>query len=617
MFFNVYKVVSRDSVLEDVKELVSAPKIRGIMDYMRLAGKIDDKLDFENSPEKSRIKIAILSSFNVSGMREALMVKCLQSGFYPAIYVGGYNQYNQEILDPTSSLYEFKPDLLILLIDTMTIAGETYLQPYSITDEERKQWVQSTADSTLSLIGIVKKNSKAKILVHNFEVPTHTPIGIIEDRQPYGFRESVENLNSRLAEALRADDRAFVFDYESFVSKVGKNHAFDPKMYYLGDMRINPQVVPQLCDEYLPYVRAMLSKNKKCLVLDLDNVLWGGIIGEDGIGGIRLGPTPEGRPFIELQKYILSLYNRGVILAINSANNMEDAVEVFRNHPYMVLKEDHFAAMKINWDDKVSNMKSIADDIEIGVDSLVFVDDSKVNRDVMKQALPDVLTVDLPDDPALYLEAIENLRVFDALQFTAEDRRRGKMYAEQRKRQEYRKVAGDISEYLKSLNTVVTIERANKLNTPRISQLTQKTNQFNTTTRRYPEDDIVRLAHSDKHLVLALRVEDKFGDSGLTGVAIVEKGYERWRVDSFLLSCRVLGRKVEDTLLAYIIDQARREGAKSLIGEFIPTKKNAPARDFYRDHGFTQLSKADGVEVWEKQLQDVYPFPQFIQVITR
>lgn len=601
--------------MEDFKELISTPNIKGIMDYIMLAKKIDQNIDLKDAPQNSKIRIAILASFNVSGVRETLLVKCLRSGFYPEIYVGGYNQYHQEILDPNSGLYQFKPDLLILFVDTRTVTGEVYFQQYSVSDDERERWVKSALDEAVSLVEVAKRNSKAKVLIHNFEVPTQSSLGIIEDRQPYGFRKSVKDLNSKLEETFRTDERTFVFDYESFVSQAGKDAAFDYKMYYLGDIRINPQVIPQLCDEYLPYIRAMLSKSKKCLVLDLDNVLWGGIIGEDGLDGIKLGPTPEGRPFVEFQKYILSLYNRGVILAVNSANNSDDALEVFRHHPHMVLKEDHFAAMKMNWDDKISNMKSIAEDIEIGVDSLVFVDDSKVNRDVMRQALPEVLTVDLPDDPSLYLKTIEGLRAFDTMQFTAEDRRRGKMYAEQRKRQEYRTVVGDVTEYLKSLNTVVTIEKANKLNIPRISQLSQKTNQFNTTTRRYPEDDIIRMANSDKFIVLSLKVDDKFGDSGLTGVAIVEKAPEKWRIDTFLLSCRVLGRKVEDTLLAYIVDQARNEGAKAIVGEFIPTKKNAPAKGFYRDHGFKQLSGLEGTEVWEMNLREAYPFPQFIKVV--
>lgn len=600
---------------DTLNQLLSAEDIKGPMDYIRLARKIDQSAGLEELSVLTRVKIAILSSFNVGGIRETLLVKSVQAGFFPEIYVGGYNQYNQEILDPNSHLYQFRPDLVFLLVDTLTVAGETYLQPYSFTDDDRKRWVKLTLESTLSLIAVLKSHSNAKIVIHNFEIPTHSPLGILEVKQSYGFRQSIEELNSRLANALKTDDRALVFDFECFVSRVGKDRTFNPKMYYLGDMRISPQVIPALCDLYLPYIRGLLSKTKKALVLDLDNVLWGGIVGEDGIEGIRLGPTPEGRPFMELQQYILSLYDRGVILAINSANNEDDVLEVLREHPHMILKENHFAAMRINWENKVSNLRSIADELEIGVDSLVFVDDSKLNRDMIRHEVPDVLTVELPDDPALYLRTIQQLTVFDSLQYTPEDRARGRMYAEQRKRQEFRRAASDISDYLKSLESVVTIAKANNLSIPRISQLTQRTNQFNVTAKRYSVDDIARLSESNHYLVLALSVHDRFGDSGLTGVAIVEKRMDKWRIDSFLLSCRVLGRKVEDAFLAFVIDQARSAGAKSLVGEFIPTKKNVPAKRFYPDHGFIQVSDSNGIETWEKQLQETYPFPRFIRVV--
>ena len=468
-----------------------------------------------------------------------------------------------------------------------------------------------------SLVDKVQKGTSARVIVNNFEVPTHSPLGIIENRTPFGFRDSVLALNSELREEFRGKPSVFLFDYESFASKVGKENLLDYTMYYLGDIRVSPQLVPRLCDGYIPYVRAMLSMTKKCLVLDLDNILWGGIIGEDGLGSIKLGPTPEGSPFFEFQKYVLSLYQRGVILAINSANNPEDALEVFRKHPYMILKEEHFASIKINWDDKISNMKAIAEEIEIGVDSLVFVDDNNVNRELVRQALPEVTVVDIPQDPALYLKTLEELRVFDSLQLTEEDKKRGQMYAEQRKRVEFQGVAGDITEYLKALGQVVTIENLNQLNLPRISQLSQKTNQFNTTTRRYLEGDVRKMADSGNFLVVGIRVQDKFGDSGLTGVAIVEKGGDKWRIDCLLLSCRVIGRKVEDALLAYIMDQARKGGAKTLVGEFIPTKKNAPAKDFYRTRGFTQTSVKDGVEIWEYGLKEPVAYPQYLQVVVK
>jgi FkbH-like protein len=593
---------------------------QGLMDYMSLARKIDEKAEYEKAPANRKLRIALLSSFTISGIKETLLVKCDANGIHPLFYIGAYNQYNQEILDKSSDLYDFNPDLVFLLLDTRTVSGELYFQTSSEANEEvLRAWTNTTIKTITSLVTQLEQNaSKAKIIVNNLEVPTYSPLGIIENKQSYSLKRSIEEVNFGLAEAFRNDPRAFVFDYEEFASKVGKNNSVDYKMYYLGDMRINPQVIPNLCDEYIPFIRALLSMVKKCLVLDLDGTLWGGVIGEDGLNGIKLGPTPEGQPFVDFQKCILSLYNKGVILAINSANNVDDALEVFRKHPYMILKEDQFASMQINWDNKVSNMKAIAEQVEIGIDSLVFVDDNPMNREVMKQALPEVLTLDLPTDPALFPKSIMNLRVFDGLQLTSEDKVRGKLYAEQRKRQEYQKVVGDITEYLKSLETVVTIDKANKSNIPRISQLTQKTNQFNLTTRRYLENEITEMANSDDFLVVSLKVEDKFGDSGLTGVAIVEKGTEKWRIDSFLLSCRVLGRQVEDSLLAYIVDQAQRSGVKVLIGEFIPTRKNAPAKDFLLKHGFAKVDiTKEGKEVWEYQLKESATFPLYVKVLVR
>ncbi len=602
----------------NVQEIISKTEIQGLMDYIGLARKIDDKDLFDRAPQNRKIKIAILGSFTLEGVREALLIKCLKESIYPLIYTGSYNQYNQEILDSASNLYDFRPNIVILDLDTRTVAGENYFQLDSDGQSMHgKAWIKSTLSTILGLIRKIQENSKASILLHNFEVPTYSPLGIIDNKQSYSFRLLVQELNSELRDVLRNDPRTFLFDFERFASKIGKDNLIDYKMYYLGDFRINPKVIPDLCDEYVPYIRALLSMTKKCLVLDLDGVLWSGVIGEDGLSGIKLGPTPEGQPFLDLQKYILGLYNRGVILAINSANNVDDAMEVFRKHPYMMLKEDHFAAMQINWQDKVSNMKAIAEQVEIGIDSLVFVDDNHVNREVVKQALPEVLTIDLPSDPSLYPKTIMDMHVFDSLQLTSEDKVRGKMYAEQRKRQEFQRAAGDINEYLKVLQIVVTIEKASKFNIPRISQLTQKTNQFNVTTRRYLEDDITKMADSDNFLVVSVKVEDKFGDSGLTGLAIIEKDPQRWRIDSFLLSCRVLGRNVEDTLLAYIIEQAAQEGARILVGEFIPTKKNAPAKDFFAKHGFSKVSELNGSEIWEYDLQQVRQFPQFVKVVVR
>lgn len=604
-----------DSSLLKIREMISSAGDLGIADYFRLSKKIKKEIEDGNLQSEKSIKIAILSSFTINGIEETLLVKCCELGIQPEIYIGDYNQYFQEILNEDSGFYNFKPDLTIVFIDIMAILGDHYYLPYDITDEQRKVWVGERAREIQMLINRIKENSSSKILFHNFKVPYHSPFGIMENKSEFGFMESIEELNRNIRDIIKADSQVFLFDYNSFCSKIGKDNILDYKMYYLGDIKINLQHIPDLCDTYLSYIKPILSLNRKCIVLDLDNTLWGGVVGEEGLEGIKLGPTPEGRPFLEFQKYILSLFNRGIILAVNSKNNMDDALEVFRKHPYMVLKENHFAAMQINWDDKISNMRAVAEEINIGLDSLVFIDDDKMNREMIKDALPEVLVVDLPEDPSMYLKAIMEIDDFNTLQITDEDLRKGRMYADQRKRHELKKQVTDITEYLRAMNITVTIERVNDFSIPRISQLTQKTNQFNMTTRRYLEEDIRDFLKNDNFFIIPIKVEDKFGDNGLTGLAIVEKGSETWRIDTFLLSCRIIGRKVEETLIAYILEKAEENNADTLIGEFIPTKKNKPAMEFFKNNNFELKSKKDEIEVWEYDVSKGYDFPEFINLI--
>jgi FkbH-like protein len=470
-------------------------------------------------------------------------------------------------------------------------------------------------EEILLFIGVLKERTNAKIIVHNFMVPIYSPLGILECKREFGFFESVRYLNTCLAEAFKEDNRVLVFDFDTFCSSLGKRDLIDYRMYYIGDIKLRFEHVPALCDKYLGYIRPILAITRKCIVLDLDNTLWGGVIGEDGIEGIKLGPVPEGRSFMEFQKYLLSLYNRGVILAINSKNNQEEALKVIREHPYMVLREEHFAGMQINWNDKITNMKAIADEINIGTDSLLFIDDDRLNREMIAAAMPEVRVIDLPSDPSLFVKTLTGLEDFNILQLTEEDWTKGKMCAEQRIRNELLHSSINITEYLAKLQMIVTIEEANNMNIPRIAQLTQKTNQFNMTTRRYQEDDILNKIKQD-YMVVAVKVEDKFGDNGIIGVIIVEKG-EQWRIDSFLLSCRVIGRKVEDTLLAYVLYQARKHNCGTIIGEFIPTKKNTPAKNFYRDSGFTLDKNIDGQEIWSFPVDKGYEAPSFIKMIER
>ncbi len=587
------------------------------MDYFSVYRHIKQEFKEKQLSYDKTIKISILSSFTIKGLKEVLFVKCCESGILPQFYIGNYNQYFQEILNLESELYKFTPDIIIIFIDTMTVWGEQYFLPYLISDKERKEWVGEKANEMQSLTQRIKERSSAKIILHNYEVPVYSPLGILENKHEFGFIEATEGLNSCLRSTFKSDNQVFVFDYNSFCSRIGKKNVMDHKMYYLGDMKLDLKYMPLLANEYLSYIKPLMSINKKCIVLDLDNTLWGGVIGEDGLEGIKLGPTPEGRPFLEFQKYLLSLYNRGVILAINSKNNLDDVLNVLKEHPYMILKEEHFASMQINWNDKISNMKAIEEEINIRMDSFVFIDDDKLNREMIKGALPEVLVIDLPEDHSLYSKTLLEVNDFNTLQITEEDKKRGSMYAAQKRRHEIQKTVTDVTEYLRKLETVVTIEKANSFTISRIAQLTQKTNQFNMTTRRYLEEVVNHFAASTNYLIVSVKVEDKFGDNGITGATVVEKRNGTWRIDTFLLSCRVLGRKIEETLLAYIVEQARKEKVKTLIGEFVHTKKNAPAIEFYKTNGFNLIKKDNGKEIWEYDLRNDYRFFDFIRVVKK
>lgn len=598
-------------------DLLDIKKPTSIPEYFQCCKKIRTPRSREITAQWPKIKIAVLTSFTTNGIEEVLTVQCAEQGISAEIYCAPYNQYNQEILNPGSRLYAFEPDLCIIFIDSRTALGNLYYNPYSVNDAERKDRADAITRDLINLITRIKEQTAAKILVHNFEVPDYSPLGILENRQKFGFLASVEYMNTALSEHFRLDSQVFIFDYDAFCSRYGKLSLLDYKLYYLADLRLNMDSLPRLADEYLAYIAPILSKTKKCIVLDLDNTLWGGIIGEDGIDGIQLGPTPAGRSFYEFQKYLLALFNRGVILAINSRNNPDDALLAIRTHPHMVLKEQHFAAIRINWDNKVTNMIAIAKELNIGLDAMVFLDDDQLNREMIAQELSDVLVVDLPGDTTQYVKTLTGLRVFNTLQLTDEDLNKGKMYAEQRQRDEFQKSVRDITEYLKGLEMIVTIERATPFSIPRISQLTQKTNQFNLTTRRYLEEDIRRFSEDKDWLVLGIDVRDKFGDNGITGVMIVKTGKEDWRIDSLLLSCRIIGRNVERVLMAYVISEARKSGAKKITGEFIPTKKNPPAKDFFKDNKFSPVSQDSDRELWEFDLNTPYETPAYIRVITR
>ena len=535
-----------------------------------------------------KIRVAILSSFTINGLEESLTVKCAERNIECVTYNSPYNQYNQDILSSTSSLYEFSPNLTFMIIDTRTILSSLFYNPYSASISERREYIDNRVKELVTLIKKFISVSDSKLVVANFHAPVYSPYGICETKTEYGLRDMILDLNAKLADSLRNESSIFIFNFDAFVAKYGDVNVFDYRQFLFGDIKVSLNYIPYLAEELMGYIKADLGINRKCMVLDLDNTLWGGIVGEDGFEGIKLSPQPSGMPFLEFQRVILALNERGIILAINSRNNEDEALRVIREHPHMLLREENFASIKINWNDKISNMKSIAEELNIGLDSLVYFDDDPINREVMSKALPEVITVDLPGDPALYAQKLMSLNDFNTFSITEEDKKRGRMYVEERKRSQLENSVTNLDDFLSQLGIKIKIIKADKFTIPRISQLVLKTNQFNLTTKRFQEEDILKFSRDKNMFVGCAQTADKFGNNGVTGVFILQKSpeYSEWSIETFLLSCRVMGRRIEYGIMSYILSEARKEGIKKVRGRFIPTKKNKPCESFLPNSGF-------------------------------
>ena len=568
------------------------------------------------SDDKALIRVAVIGSSTLEPLASCLDVKLRIQGYHPVMFVGGFNTYRQEVLDKSSPLYEMRPDVIVLSVDPWSLLDQKFRPSFTRTDEnERLEAQKGLVEGIGGIAEALNEGSSAMILVNNLIVPMFSPLGVADNKQKMGLREFFAGANRALNERFRDNESVFMVDIDSVAADFGKSRIVDWGTYYRGSIQFAGDFILALADEYLRYVSALKGKTKKCIVLDLDNTLWGGIIGEDGIEGIKLGNTSPGLEFVEFQRALLSLYNRGVILAVNSKNNYDDAIKVLKEHPDQVLREEHFAALRINWQDKFTNMIELATEINIGLDSMVFMDDNPIERGQISHALPKVLVVDMPENPQHYRETLEGLKVFDVLSLTKEDIARGEMYVGKRKRAELQESAASLDDFLYSLDIKVDVRPADEFNLPRIVQLLRKTNQFNLTTRRYSDAETKQLSESDDSRVYSMGVEDKFGNEGIVGVAIARRDADAWIIDSYLMSCRVIGRSIETAFLAKIVSDARNDGAKRVIGEFIPTKKNKPAVDFYERHGFSVLSTDEGVTRWVLDLStDTVLKPDWIEL---
>lgn len=550
-------------------------------------------------------RLGILSSFTIEPIRDILRAWGLAAGFDFDIYFGGFQQFEQELLAPGSGLARYEPRAIVLAWRLEELSPALVWQSLEMSDEQVDAEIDAVVGRVRGLVEAARRNLPSAVcLLHGFVAPQPPALGILDAEHPRGQRRIVDRLNAGLVQICREASGAHVLDCEALARRAGSGW-FDARHWYTSKAPAAPAALTALAGEYVKAARAVAGKSKKALVVDLDNTLWGGILGEDGLEGIHIGPNYPGNAFADFQREVKRLGQRGVVLALNSKNNEADVRTAFETHSGMVLSWNDFAAKRVNWQDKASNMRELAQELSLGLDSFVFIDDNPVELEIIQQQLPEVTVVQVPREAADLPGLLSRLGYFDSLVFSDEDRKRGAFYQAQAQRAELARAAGDdLQAYYASLGMRLTTLEVAEGEVPRVSQLTHRTNQFNMTTRRYGEAEIRQFLASPDHLVRAFRLEDRFGDSGIIALMILAREGDVDRIDTFLMSCRVIGRSVEDAIVALTAEEARSRGARSLLGEFLPTKKNTPAQDVYGRLGFEKVAESASGTTWKLDLAD-------------
>jgi len=555
--------------------------------------KVRDKLDLRV------YRCVILRSFTVEPLVPILKASAFVAGIDLTIEVGQFNSYAQELLDERSALYAASPDAVILAVQTRDIAPElgrgAAAELTEGVTQEFAGWVQA-----------FRARTHANLIIHSLEAPATPSEGIYNSQLEESEAETIHRVNRNLRQLASQYRGVYILDYDGLVARHGREHWCDERKWLTVRLPIAAANLAAMAHEWMRYLAPLAGKVAKAVAVDLDGTLWGGVIGEDGMSGIQLGPEYPGAAYQALQRALLDLTRRGILLAVCSKNNPEDAMEALAGHPGMLLRPEHFSAVRINWNGKSENLREIAAELNIGLDSIAFLDDNPAERQQVRDEAPEAMVLELPEDPMEYARAVRDYPAFERLALADEDRQRTKYYAAERERAALEQSVGTGEDFYRSLRQEAEVSPVDRFTLARVAQLTQKTNQFNLTTKRYTEQQIDDLAKRPGWRVLALRLRDRYADNGVVGVAITHDEGGVCQIDTFLLSCRAIGRTVETALLAYLAEAARERGARRLRGCFLPTKKNAPAKDFYRAHGFTRVPPASGedtgAELWEAEL---------------
>ena len=554
-------------------------------------------------------RIAILGGSTTAEVKSMLELFLLAQGIQPTFYESGYNRYSEDVLFQNPDLWNFKPDIVFIHTTWHNVSEFPQLME---PEAEVEQRVGREMERFASLWEKIHTELGALIIQNNFDLPHLRPLGNLEASESFGRVNFLMRLNAEFAKYAHSHSRFRINDIHYLSAQVGINEWHGRAYWYNFHMAVSPTATVPLAQNVAAIVKSLYGKSKKCLVLDLDNTLWGGIIGDDGVQNLILGRDhPVGEAFSDFQRYVKGLQRRGVILAVCSKNDIENAKEGF-SHPDSILKVEDFSAFKANWNPKPGNLREIAAELNIGLDSLVLVDDNPAERALVADQLPEVAVPDVGSDVSRFAEILEHERYFEVDRVNQDDINRSSYYNSNAQRSTYQAGFRDYGEFLASLEMTAEIGSFSPVYLERITQLINKTNQFNLTTKRYTISEVESISRNSSFVTLYGRLADRFGDNGLVSVLIGSVSGETLEVDLWLMSCRVLNREMEFALFDALIEQCQARGIRRIVGVYIPSKKNSMVAGHYAGLGFTRLNESSGDhELWQ------YDIPQAYSVRTR
>ncbi len=538
------------------------------------------------------IRLALLGSSTLKHLVPGIRVAGLRRGLWVEVFEGEYGQYRHELMDSASALHAFHPDVVLLALDSYHLA-EGGAEAAMESMRACWQMAQSMGATVLQQTALPVF---PRLLGNNEQRLTDSPAA------------TVERINSQLRAAADAAG-VHLLAVDACAAEDGTRLWHDPVLWHRAKQEVHPRVSHIYGELVGRMLGALRGRSAKCLVLDLDNTLWGGVIGDDGLEGILLGQgSAIGEAYVAFQRYAQRLSERGIVLAVCSKNDEVNALAPFEQHPEMVLRRKDIACMTANWQDKAANLRQIAATLHLGLDALVFADDNPFERNLVRQALPQVLVPELPEDPSFYAQTLADAGYFEAVAVTEADRERSKQYQENAARETLRGSTTDLAGYLRGLEMELVVRPFDRIGLARIVQLINKTNQFNLTTRRYLEPEVSAMMADPNTVTYQMRLLDRFGDNGVIALLIGRKNGQSLDIDTWLMSCRVLGREVEEACLNVLAEGARALGAERIVGEYRPTGKNGMVRELYGRLGFTlESSDADGNTRWSLELSGWTP----------